>query len=89
MNRLANTKGAKELQDLLSDYKECRQLSTAGPLKIFTSDCLNIDGALWERTFEKELNENVVPYKGPPQIYRFSQQIQMDTIIWTQRARYQ
>jgi len=31
---------------------------------MFTSDCLNIDGGLWERTFQQELNENVIPYRG-------------------------
>ena len=64
LNRLANTKSAKELHDLLSDYKECCKLASSGPLKIFTSDCLNIDGGLWEKIFDADLNESVLPYKG-------------------------
>ena len=64
MNRLTNTKGAQLLTNLVADYKECQNLKSVGPLKMFMSDCLNIDGGLWERTFQQELNENVVPYKG-------------------------
>ena len=65
MNQLTNTKGAQELTDLVADYKEwCQNLNLVGPLKMFTSDCLNIDGGLWERLFQQELNENVVPYRG-------------------------
>ena len=64
LNRLANTKGAKELHDLLSDYKECHKLASSGPLKMFTSDCLNIDGGLCEKIFDADLNESVLPYKG-------------------------
>jgi len=63
-NRLVYTKGKEELRDLLEDYKECRQIQNAGPLKTFTSDCLNIDGGLWKETFKDELTDNVVPYKG-------------------------
>jgi hypothetical protein len=63
-NRLVYTKGKEELRDLLEDYKECRQIQNAGPLKTFTSDCLNIDGGLWKETFNDELTDNVVPYRG-------------------------
>lgn len=64
MARLVYTKGSEELAQLMSDYKECRRLANAGPLKTFASDCLNIDGALWKKTFKDELTENVVPYQG-------------------------
>jgi len=61
-NRLTYTKGMEELNELINNLKECRDMANAGPLKIFSSDCLNIDGRVWKRVFP-ELQENVVPYK--------------------------
>jgi len=61
-NRLTYTKGMEELHQLLNDLRECRQMGNAGPLKMFSSDCLNIDGSSWKRVFP-ELKEHVVPYK--------------------------
>lgn len=61
-NRLTYTKGNEELRQLIQDIKECRTVSNAGPLKVFSSDCLNLDGSLWKTVFP-ELNEGVVPYQ--------------------------
>jgi len=61
-NRFTYTKGSRELNDLLKDYKECRGIANAGPLKIFSSDCLQNDGGLWERTFKEDLTDNVALY---------------------------
>jgi hypothetical protein len=61
-NRLTYTKGTEELKQLIQEIKECRERNNAGPLKKFSSDCLNIDGKLWRDAFP-ELCDNVIPYK--------------------------
>jgi hypothetical protein len=64
INRTCFTKYNAELKPIVQELKVVRQNLGVEKLKIFTTDNLNGDGGLWQKSFP-ELKEGVVPYAPP------------------------